>query len=113
MKALIAMSGGVDSSVAAKLTKEAGYECIGCTMRLFDADNTVDSDTTGTPSATDDARRVAEGIAAGCGTDAPGSFMAWLAATGRVYAMEMPGKRYDIGNLESYRKVCEEYRGIL
>ena len=61
----------------------------------------------------EDARRVAEGIAAGCGTDAPGSFMAWLAATGRVYAMEMPGKRYDIGNLESYRKVCEEYRGIL
>jgi len=36
MKALIAMSGGVDSSVAALLTKQAGYECIGCTMRLFD-----------------------------------------------------------------------------
>lgn len=36
MKALIAMSGGVDSSMAAKLTKEAGYECIGCTMKLFD-----------------------------------------------------------------------------
>ena len=36
MKALIAMSGGVDSSVAAKLTKEAGFECIGCTMELFD-----------------------------------------------------------------------------
>ena len=34
-KALIAMSGGVDSSVAALLTKEAGYECVGCTMRLF------------------------------------------------------------------------------
>ena len=36
MKALIAMSGGVDSSVAAKLTIEAGFECIGCTMELFD-----------------------------------------------------------------------------
>ena len=36
MKALIAMSGGVDSSVAARLTKDAGYECIGCTMKLFD-----------------------------------------------------------------------------
>ena len=34
-KALIAMSGGVDSSVAALLTKQAGYECVGCTMRLF------------------------------------------------------------------------------
>lgn len=36
MKAMIAMSGGVDSSVAAKLMIEAGYECIGCTMKLFD-----------------------------------------------------------------------------
>ena len=35
MKALIAMSGGVDSSVAAKLMIEEGYECIGCTMKLF------------------------------------------------------------------------------
>ena len=36
MKALIAMSGGVDSSVAAMLTKESGYDCIGCTMELLD-----------------------------------------------------------------------------
>ena len=33
-KALIAMSGGVDSSVAAFLMKEQGYECIGATMKL-------------------------------------------------------------------------------
>lgn len=37
-KALIAMSGGVDSSVAAYLIKKAGYECIGVTMRLFGED---------------------------------------------------------------------------
>ena len=33
--ALIAMSGGVDSSVAAYLMKEAGYACTGVTMKLF------------------------------------------------------------------------------
>lgn len=36
MKALIAMSGGVDSSVAAKMMVDEGYECIGCTMKLHD-----------------------------------------------------------------------------
>ena len=35
MRALIAMSGGVDSSVAAFLMKEKGYECMGCTMKLY------------------------------------------------------------------------------
>lgn len=35
MKALIAMSGGVDSSVAAYLMKNSGYECVGCTMKLY------------------------------------------------------------------------------
>ncbi|MCD8376651.1 MAG: tRNA 2-thiouridine(34) synthase MnmA [Oscillospiraceae bacterium] len=34
-RALIAMSGGVDSSVAAYLTMEQGYDCLGCTMKLF------------------------------------------------------------------------------
>jgi len=34
-KALIAMSGGVDSAVAALLMKKQGYDCIGITMRLF------------------------------------------------------------------------------
>lgn len=37
MKALIAMSGGVDSSVAAKLMLSEGADCIGCTMLLYDA----------------------------------------------------------------------------
>lgn len=35
-RVLVAMSGGVDSSVAAKLLTDAGYCCIGCTMKLHD-----------------------------------------------------------------------------
>ena len=38
-KALIAMSGGVDSSVAAYLMKEHGFDCTGVTMKLFDNDD--------------------------------------------------------------------------
>ena len=60
----------------------------------------------------DDAKLVEQGIAAGCGTDAPGSYVAWLCKQTKVHAMEMPGRRYDIGNLESYEKVQKEYKGI-
>lgn len=37
-QALVGMSGGVDSSVAAYLVREAGYDVTGATMRLFDND---------------------------------------------------------------------------
>ena len=59
-----------------------------------------------------DARLIPAGISAGCGTDAPGSYIAWLATQVPVHAMEMPGHRFDIGNLESYNSVCEQYDGI-
>jgi glucose-1-phosphate thymidylyltransferase len=55
---------------------------------------------------------VRKGIESGCGVDAPGSFIAWLSKEVPVHAMAMPGRRYDIGNLESYRAVQEEYKGI-
>lgn len=60
---------------------------------------------------TDDVRLVAEGIRDGCATDAPGSYLAWLCSRRTVHAMEMPGKRYDIGTPESYEKVQKEYKG--
>ena len=60
----------------------------------------------------EDACLVKKGIEEGCGTDAPGSFIAWLCKQTTVHAMEMPGSRYDIGNLQSYEKVKAEYKGI-
>ena len=59
-----------------------------------------------------DAKLVQKGIDCGCGTDAPGSYIAWLCTQTPVHAMEMPGSRYDIGNLESYERVKSEYKGI-
>jgi tRNA-specific 2-thiouridylase len=60
-KALIAMSGGVDSSVAALLTLKSGYECIGATMKLFNNENSVITSLKSCCSADDtsDARSVA------------------------------------------------------
>lgn len=61
MKALIAMSGGVDSSVAALLTQRMGYDCIGCTMKLYDDSNaeTAQSRTCCALEDVEDARSVA------------------------------------------------------
>ncbi len=59
-----------------------------------------------------DAGLVKRGIESGCGTDAPGSFIAWLCGQTEVHAMKMPGMRYDIGDLKSYERVKSEYRGI-
>lgn len=58
MKALIAMSGGVDSSAAAAMMVQAGYECVGVTMKL---NNYQDEQAEGccTLSDTEDAAGVA------------------------------------------------------
>ena len=42
-RALIALSGGVDSSVAAYLMKQAGYDCVGASLRLLDSADTADA----------------------------------------------------------------------
>ena len=60
---LIAMSGGVDSSVAALLLKNKGLDCVGVTMRLFDV-SLLDPDapipTCGTATEAEDAKRIAD-----------------------------------------------------
>lgn len=55
------MSGGVDSSLAAKLTKDMGYECIGCMMKLHDSVSLDIDDTRSCCSLNDaeDARSIA------------------------------------------------------
>lgn len=60
----------------------------------------------------EDVPLVKVGIDSGCGVDAPGSFIAWLATQTPVYAWPMPGRRYDIGNLASYEEVQQTYHGI-
>lgn len=52
-----------------------------------------------------DYMRIKEAIADGCNKDAPGSFAAWLSSKAEMYAYEMPGKRYDIGDVASYSGV--------
>ena len=59
----------------------------------------------------EDARLIKKGIEAGCGIDAPGSFIAWLSAQTKVFTYEMPGHRYDIGTLATYESVKRTYRG--
>lgn len=65
-RVVVAMSGGVDSSVAAALLVEQGYEVIGMMMRLWSEDSGASSDTCSThnrcctPDQMRDARRIAD-----------------------------------------------------
>jgi len=58
-KVVVAMSGGVDSSVAAALLKEQGYEVIGMMLRLWSEPGKEESNRCCTPDSMAQARRVA------------------------------------------------------
>ncbi|MDD6826068.1 MAG: tRNA 2-thiouridine(34) synthase MnmA [Oscillospiraceae bacterium] len=60
-KVMVGMSGGVDSSVAAKVLLDSGYEVTGVTLKMFSSDDIVETETRTCCSLSDveDARAVA------------------------------------------------------
>ena len=92
-KALIAMSGGVDSSVAAALMVQEGYECIGCTMKLLDA------------SVTDLSAKVCE-LSAGTEAGATGTCSAKAGAAGTGSAGTCSAKAGAAGTRSSAPHTC-------
>ncbi len=61
-RVLLGMSGGVDSSVAAILLKEAGYEVIGATMKLWESDDEYIEGGCCNMNSTMDAKRVCDAL---------------------------------------------------
>lgn len=56
-----------------------------------------------------DVARISEALVEGCNANAHGSFAVWLSVHEAVYAFEMHGKRYDIGDIKSYEYVQDVF----
>lgn len=52
-----------------------------------------------------DLEKIRLAVADNCPYDAPGSLVEYLCSRTKMYAMVMPGKRYDVGTLETYEKI--------
>ena len=68
--------------------------------------------------AREDLPLVKTSVSRGCGYDAPGNLVHWLCTQRPIHAFPMPGRRFDIGNLETYEKMKNERvplagRGVL
>ena len=59
-KVVVAMSGGVDSSVAASMLKNEGYDVTGITLRLYNQNNVQKSKSCCAGNDIDDAKKIAE-----------------------------------------------------
>lgn len=48
----------------------------------------------------------------GCGFDAPGNLAHYLCKITKIHAYKMPGKRFDIGNLDSYEEAKKMFKSF-
>ena len=60
-----------------------------------------------------DLKYIPEALSSGVSTDAPGSFLSYLVSKTKVHAFLMNGHRYDVGTIESYNEIKENYKGIV
>lgn len=56
---------------------------------------------------------IKEALNDGCDADAPGNLLSWLSEKTEVFAWEMQGKRYDVGDIASYNAVNDIFKTVV